>query len=81
MENNKQKEVTYSIVKLIGVIEERKDGWNKEINLVSWNGGPTKFDIRDWDPDHERMTRGITLFEETARELMKRLQEYFGEDR
>lgn len=56
-------EVTYEIKKKIGVIAERENGWSKELNLVSWNGGPFKFDIREWDPEHERMTRGITLTE------------------
>ena len=56
-------EITFEIKKRIGVIAERENGWNKELNLVSWNGGPYKFDIREWDPDHERMTRGITLTE------------------
>lgn len=70
-------EVTFNIMKHIGVLEERKDGWTKEVNIVAWNGGMPKFDIRDWDPSHERMTRGITLVEDTAEKLMFALQDYF----
>lgn len=70
-------EVTFDIMEHIGVLEERKDGWTKEINIVAWNGGMPKFDIRDWDPSHERMTRGITLVEDTAEKLMFALQDYF----
>lgn len=51
-------EIAYEIVKRIGVINRYPTGWNKEINLVSWNGGAAKYDIRDWDPDHARMSRG-----------------------
>ncbi|MEI3503270.1 MAG: PC4/YdbC family ssDNA-binding protein [Anaerovoracaceae bacterium] len=46
-------------------------GWRKELNLVSWNGGAPKYDIRDWDPDHERMSRGITLHEKEMRLMDK----------
>lgn len=60
--------IEFRIVEHVGVIETQKNGWNKEVNIVSWNGGQEKFDIREWDPDHERMSRGITLTEkETAR--------------
>lgn len=70
-------EVTFNIIKHIGVLEERKDGWTKEVNIVAWNGGMPKFDIRDWDPSHERMTRGITLMEDVAEKLMFSLRDYF----
>ena len=72
-------EVTFKLMEHIGVLEERKDGWTKEVNIVSWNGGQGKIDIRDWDPDHERMTRGITLLEDTAEKLAKALTERYNE--
>ena len=71
-QNQRQKsndEVTFELMEHIDVLEERKDGWKKEVNIVAWNGGAPKIDIRDWDPDHERMGRGITLFEDTAEKL------------
>ena len=40
-------EISFEIVKRIGIIERRPSGWNKEVNLVSWNGGPAKYDIRE----------------------------------
>ena len=68
----------YEIIDHVGVISERiADGWKKEVNIVAWNGGAPKIDIRDWDAHHERMSRGITLFEEDARELAKALAQYF----
>ena len=66
-------EITFEIVAHLGVLSSRDNGWTKEINLVAWNGCAPKFDIRDWDADHERMSRGITLTEEEAHNLVKAL--------
>ena len=71
-------EVTFDIVERIGVIAEGRDGWNKEVNIVSWNGGPEKIDIRDWDASHERMSRGITLTEEAAKKLAQFLSDKYN---
>ncbi len=54
-------EVKFEIVKSLGVLSETSKGWMKEINLVSWNDRNPKYDIREWSPDHERMSKGITL--------------------
>lgn len=61
-------EFKFEIVEKIGVLGEKENGWTKELNLVSYNGFPAKYDIRDWDPDHEKMSKGITL---TKEELLK----------
>ena len=67
-------EFQYEIKEEIGVLSESKSGWRKEVNLVSWNGGTPKLDIRDWAPDHEKMGKGITLNTEEARKLSDLLQ-------
>ena len=54
-------DIKYEIVDQIGVISESPKGWKKELNLVSWNEGTPKYDLRDWSPDHEKMGKGITL--------------------
>ena len=54
-------EVTYEVVEHIATLSTRKTGWTKEVNLVSWNGGEAKVDIREWSPDHTRMGKGVTL--------------------
>lgn len=54
-------EIKYEIEKELGVISESKKGWNKELNLISWNGREAKYDIRDWSEDHSKMGKGITL--------------------
>ena len=52
---------TYNIIEKIGVLSESRKGWTRELNLISWNGGEPKYDIRDWSPDHTRMGKGISL--------------------
>jgi hypothetical protein len=61
------REFTFTIVKSLGQLSTSRSGWNREVNLVSWNGGKPKLDIRDWAPDHAKMGKGISLSgEETA---------------
>ena len=68
-------DIKYEIVKEIGVLSENANGWRREINLVSWNDRPPKYDIRDWSKNHEKMGKGITLSEEELRSLKKILDE------
>lgn len=64
-------EFKYEIVKELGVISESARGWNRELNLVSWNDKAPKYDIRDWAPEHERMGKGISLTEEEMNSLIE----------
>lgn len=64
-------EFKYEIVKELGVITEGARGWTKELNLVSWNDKPPKYDIRDWAPDHEKMGKGVSLTEEEMEALIE----------
>ena len=63
-------QITFEIVEKIGVITEYPTGWTREINIVSWNGNEPKYDIREWSPDHEKMSRGITLKEDELRTML-----------
>ncbi len=67
-------EIKFEIVKNIGVISESSKGWTKELNLISWNDREPKYDIRDWDPDHQKMGKGVTLSEDE----LKKLKELLG---
>lgn len=69
--------IRVEIKKHIGVLSEKGSGWKKELNIVSWNNGEAKFDIREWSEDHERMSRGITLTDEEAEELKELLEKVF----
>lgn len=62
-------DITFDIVKHYGVLSEERNGWKKEVNLVSWNSREPKFDIRDWAPGHEKVGKGITLTQEEAQKL------------
>lgn len=62
-------EIKYEITESIGILSESNKGWNKELNLVSWNDREPKYDLRDWSPDHEKMGKGITLSKEELIEL------------
>lgn len=64
-------EIKFEITKELGVISENAKGWTKELNLVSWNDNDPKFDIREWSPDHTRMSKGITLTEEEMQALVE----------
>ena len=55
---------SYEIVEHIAVLSTSKTGWTKELNLISWNGRTTKYDIREWSPEHEKMGKGVTLSNE-----------------
>jgi hypothetical protein len=66
-------EIKYEITRHIGVLSESAKGWTKELNLVSWNGRPPKYDIRDWAPEREKMGKGVTLSEDELAELKKLL--------
>lgn len=68
-------EISYEIVKHIGVLSTSAKGWTKELNLVSWNGREAKYDIREWSPEHDKMGKGVTLSAEeleTLKELLKK---------
>ncbi|WP_346042799.1 YdbC family protein [Paraclostridium tenue] len=67
--------IKFDIEENFGIISKSSNGWSKELNLVSWNDRPAKFDIRDWDEDHQKMGKGITLSIDEVRELKKILND------
>ena len=73
----REREISFNICQKIGVSASYKKKKKKEANLVEWNGGPAKIDIRDWDPSHEHMGKGITLYPEEADRLQWLLFRYF----
>lgn len=68
-------ELKFEITKYLGVLSESAKGWSKEINLVSWNDREPKYDIREWDPEHEKMSKGITLNKDEIIKLRDLLNE------
>jgi len=66
--------IKFEIVRHIGVLSTGATGWQKEINLISWNDRPAKIDIRDWDEKHEKMGKGVTLSKDELKNLVHLLQ-------
>lgn len=62
-------DIKYAVTQELGVLSEGSKGWQKEINLVSWNDRSPKVDIRDWGANHERMGKGVTLNKEELKVL------------
>ena len=62
-------EIKYEVVQRVAVLSQRPRGWERQLNMVSWNGNPPKYDIRDWSPDGSRMAKGISLTEDELKTL------------
>ncbi len=62
-------ELKFEITENLGVLSENAKGWTKELNMVSWNEREPKYDLREWNPDHTRMGKGITLTQEEVNVL------------
>jgi hypothetical protein len=69
MEVKAMAEIKFEIKETVGTLSQSPKGWNKELNLISWNGKEPKFDLRDWAPEHEKMGKGITLNVEELKAL------------
>ena len=67
-------DIKFEIKETIGVLSESAKGWTKELNLISWNDNEPKYDLREWDPTHEKMGKVITL----SIEEIKKLREYLN---
>lgn len=68
-------DLKFEIQQTIACLSTDKYGWNKEINLISWNGREAKYDIRSWSPDHGKMGKGVTLTKEELSTLKAVLNE------
>ena len=66
-------DINFKITEHIAVISTSSKGWNKELNMVSWNEKEPKYDLRDWSPDHSKMGKGLTLTREELDALREAL--------
>ena len=73
--NYQEDEIECTIIESYGIFSRGVRFWNKEVNLVSWNGMPAKLDIRNWQRDHAKCGKGIAITREEAEELVKLLHE------
>ena len=65
----------FEITEHLGTLSESAKGWTKELNKVSFNDRPAKYDLREWDPDHQKMYKGVTLNDEEMEILSKILKD------
>jgi hypothetical protein len=73
-------EIKYEIRKNLGTLSQGAKNWAKEVNIVSWNDRKPKMDIREWDENHERMGKGITLNKDEIVKLKEILQNFSLEE-
>ena len=64
-------EIKYEVTEHLGVLSETTRGQTREVNMISWNGREPKIDVRDWSPDHTKMSKGITFTVEEVKEFTK----------
>lgn len=70
----------FEIKENLGILRKSNTGWTRELNIVSWNGSSPKYDIRDWAPDHTKMTRGITLTKEEVQQISGWFQAHINKE-
>lgn len=68
-------EIKFEVTQTLGILSEGSKGWQKEVNLISWNDRSPKLDIRDWGPEHERMGKGVTLNKQELKNLQECLKD------
>lgn len=76
------KEIKYEVKKVFGKLDSDST-MPKELRLISWNGGPEKYDLRSWktkDDGTETCGKGLCMDREELYSLYEILKEMFGED-
>ena len=64
--------ITYEVVKKVAVISDTGGGNTKEVNIVKWGNYAPSIDVRRWS--NGVPSKGISLTETEAKELLKALQ-------
>ena len=67
-------EFTYEIVETVAILGW-KGSWVTELNIVRWNGGEPKYDIRSWNEVHSKCSKGVSLTDYEAKTLLDALKE------
>ena len=64
-------QVRYNITKSIWRLNRSVNGWQKEVNVVAWNGKQAKLDIREWNADKSQMHKGLTFDKDEVYQLKR----------
>lgn len=64
----------YEITEKVAVLSQYGDT-SKELNMVSYNGSPAKYDLRSWKRENgtEKLLKGLTLSLQEAKALKEAL--------
>ena len=73
-QNSKKTDISRKIISRYGSIR-RPNNSNIEVNIIRWNYGKSKLDIRPWSADGIIAMKGITLSREGFLSLMRILNE------
>ena len=73
-QNSKKNDISRKIISRYGSIR-RPNNSNIEVNIIRWNYGKSKLDIRPWSADGIIAMKGITLSREGFLSLMRILNE------
>lgn len=71
-------EITMEIIERLGTLNETSEDntITKQVNIIRWNGGNPKIDIRAWSATGKAY-KGISLTEEEASNLYTILHNHF----
>ena len=70
-QENSREEINFEIIEKIGTLRTSASGWSRELNIIRWNGGNAKFDLRDWSEDHSKCSKGVTLTNPEMRRIVE----------
>ena len=73
------KNIECTITRKLAVLTSAQKGWQVELNEVSWNEDRPKLDLRRWNADHTKCSKGITLSRKDAYTLLAALKEELEE--
>lgn len=68
--------VDVKVVEHIATIAEYRSGYALELNLISYDGYPPKYDLRKWDKMGNRMGKGIAFTAEEADEIARAIKNH-----
>lgn len=57
-------EVKFEIVEHLATLGTSNSNWTLELNKVSWNDRQPVYDLRSWNSEHTKCSKGTTLNEE-----------------
>ena len=67
-------DIKFEIIENVAKLSQ-KGSWSTELNIVRWNDGEPKYDIRSWNEDHTKCSKGINMTQGEAQVLMYALQD------